>query len=276
MSATLLHISDLHFGTIVETAVEALLHAVDEIKPDVVVCTGDVTQRCRTDELRGFVGLIDRLRPLPLVCLPGNHDVDWWPPWRRMTAPLHHWRAVVPEDVQRKSLRVGDVVLAALPSVNPKRQVKGTITAESSSSLPPLWGDAVVRVAYTHHPIALDRHPDGNDVVTNAPEAAVALCDAGVDVLLSGHVHVPFALTTEVPFPTLKRPYVLIGAGTSTSWRVRGLNPRSMQVIKVHGDAVDVQRYENGEGHPRFAPVGTSHFRREAAGWRTADGARTA
>jgi len=277
MSARVLHISDLHFGTIVDTAMSGVLDVVATCRPDVVVISGDVTQRSRADEFAAFSDFLALLQPLPVLACAGNHDVEWHKPWRRFTAPLRSFNAAVPESARVPALVVDDVVLAPAPSVSPLRAVSGRITAatiattaaalSSASSSSSSSSSPKVRVAFTHHPLALDRPAVPPDVCIDAATSAAALSAAGIDLLLSGHVHVPFSMTTAVPFPTL-RPFVLAGAGTAMSWRTRGLAPRSLQILDISSDAIAIERREMGPGQPEFGVVGVSRFSRHDDGWR--------
>lgn len=272
MSARVLHISDLHFGTIVETALSAVLDVIATCHPDVVIISGDVTQRSRADEFAAFSTFLSLLAPLPVLACAGNHDVEWFKPWRRITAPLLSFNAAVPAEARVPALLINDVVIAPAPSVSPLRPVSGRITrgtiaataaALSSTATP----DTTIRIAFTHHPLALDRPAAPPDVCIDAATSAAALSAAGIDLLLSGHVHVPFSMTTAVPFPSL-RPFVLAGAGTTTSWRTRGLAPRSLQIVDVATDTIAIERREMGPAQPEFGIVGVSRFSRHDDGWR--------
>ncbi len=293
MTITLLHISDLHFGTVIDAALQGVLQVLAHRDPDVVIVTGDVTQRGRASELRGFTDLLELLcRPRPgapgiprlVQVVPGNHDVDWWPPWRRIFAPLARFEAAVPADNRRAAVVVDDVVLLALGSVNPRRQVAGTLSPAALDDLRTIatGSPAAVRVAFTHHPLALDRPARRTHVVTNAAVAAASLAEAGIDVLLSGHLHLPFATTTATAFPTLSRAFVLAGAGTATSSRTRRDQPRALQLVTVASAHIDIERCEMAAGASSFDVVGHSHFARDppdgslssgrVAGWRSVPG----
>ena len=274
MTATLLHISDLHFGTVVDAALQGVLQVVAQQKPDLVIVTGDVTQRARRSELRGFVELCRQIAPRPLLVVPGNHDVSWWPPWHRLLAPLSAFEAHVPAEHRKPFAVVDDVLVVALPSVDPLRQVGGTTSAKGLQHLRTIINatPAALRVAFTHHPIALAAgpllHPTRpTNVVSNAAEAAAALADAGVDLLLSGHIHVPFSTTTTLDFPGLLRPFVICGGGTATSSRTRRGQPRSLQLLHVGPGSIDIERYEMPEEAKAFAVVGASGFSRAERGW---------
>ena len=82
---TLVHLSDLHFGRVDEALLEPLIESVRAAKPDVVVVSGDLTQRARTGQFRDAAAFLARL-PSPQIVVPGNHDV-----------PLHNMLARFPD-----------------------------------------------------------------------------------------------------------------------------------------------------------------------------------
>ena len=55
----LVHLSDLHFGAHDERLVEAVDWQVDQLKPDLVVISGDFTQRARTEQFRDACEFLD-------------------------------------------------------------------------------------------------------------------------------------------------------------------------------------------------------------------------
>ena len=71
---TIIQASDLHFGMILQPTLEPLLESMWAIAPDLVIVSGDVTQRARVDEFRAARAYIERM-PGPRLVIPGNHDV---------------------------------------------------------------------------------------------------------------------------------------------------------------------------------------------------------
>ncbi|RUY20638.1 hypothetical protein EN979_36005, partial [Mesorhizobium sp. M7A.F.Ca.US.001.04.2.1] len=71
---TIAHLSDLHFGRIDQTVSDALAAEVRAADPDIVVVSGDMTQRARKQEFAQARAFLDTL-PYPQLVVPGNHDV---------------------------------------------------------------------------------------------------------------------------------------------------------------------------------------------------------
>ena len=88
--ARLVHLSDLHFGAHDEELVAAVETSVDALKPDLVVVSGDFTQRARTEQFEEACQFLERLRDggHEVLGVPGNHDVPLYDVLRRFLSPL--------------------------------------------------------------------------------------------------------------------------------------------------------------------------------------------
>ncbi len=80
---TIVHISDLHFNWINEAAVPAAVQAIQSIEPDIVAVSGDLTQHARRREFEAAVAFLKQL-PGRHIVVPGNHDMAFLNPWRRV------------------------------------------------------------------------------------------------------------------------------------------------------------------------------------------------
>src|SRR6266849_6643362 len=97
MSRTIAHLSDIHFGTVDPAILAPLIDAVRELAPHVVVVSGDLTQRARTEEFLAARAFLDRL-PQPQVVVPGNHDVPLYNVYERFVERLERYkRYITPE-----------------------------------------------------------------------------------------------------------------------------------------------------------------------------------
>ena len=84
--SVVLHISDTHFGTELPPVVDALVALAAQQHPDLVVLSGDITQRARPSQFRAAKAFVDRLGA-PLLAVPGNHDIALFDLWSRLTSP---------------------------------------------------------------------------------------------------------------------------------------------------------------------------------------------
>ncbi|HSH46270.1 MAG TPA: metallophosphoesterase, partial [Longimicrobiales bacterium] len=120
---TILHVSDLHFGPpYVPRVGEALLQAAEALEPDVVVASGDFTQRARAEQFAEARRYLDRLPDVPTVVVPGNHDVPLFRVWERIFSPYDMYRRYIAEELDQV-IRVEGAVIVALNSTSPLRAI---------------------------------------------------------------------------------------------------------------------------------------------------------
>src|SRR5215217_6665797 len=96
---TLVHLSDLHFGRIDEATLEPLAALIERIAPDVLVVSGDLTQRARKTQFEEARAYLERL-PKPQIVVPGNHDVPLYRVWERFFNPLGKYRRHFSADLE--------------------------------------------------------------------------------------------------------------------------------------------------------------------------------
>jgi 3',5'-cyclic AMP phosphodiesterase CpdA len=89
---TLIHLSDLHFGRTDPEIIEPLVAQVHELKPDLVVVSGDLTQRARSSQFKEARAFLNML-PQPQLVVPGNHDVPLFNVAARLLQPLRNTNA---------------------------------------------------------------------------------------------------------------------------------------------------------------------------------------
>ena len=91
-----LHISDLHFGRIHPPAIESLdqFIAMQDKKIDLIVMTGDWTQRARKNQYKAAAEFISR-SPIPVLTIPGNHDIPLYNFFARLLQPLRNYNKYI-------------------------------------------------------------------------------------------------------------------------------------------------------------------------------------
>ena len=95
---TLAHISDLHFGTEIPAAVNGILAALAEIRPNLVVVSGDFTQRARDWQFAEAQRFLDQIQA-PKLIVPGNHDIPLFNIWDRFFNPTERYRRFISPDL---------------------------------------------------------------------------------------------------------------------------------------------------------------------------------
>jgi 3',5'-cyclic AMP phosphodiesterase CpdA len=247
MTIRIAHLSDIHFGGELTQATEAAVEAVARLDPAVVVVTGDLTLNGLHGEFRAARDWLGRLGRATVVT-PGNHDTPYWNLPLRALRPFDRYeRYIGPHermafDAPQLSVRALNSARGAQPRLD---WSKGAIAADKLKEID--WGGGA-RVFACHHPLIDLAGSPVTGGVHGGAAAAGLLADAGVDLVLTGHVHVPFAL----PLTTGERPCYAIGAGT-LSQRLRG-SPASFMTIDVTELAFEVtvqawtgERFEPGD-----------------------------
>lgn len=264
---TLVHLSDLHFGRIDPAVLGPLEDAVAEAAPDVVVVSGDLTQRARSAQFRAAAGFLARL-PRPQVVVPGNHDVPLYDVTRRMLAPLARFRRHVhaepfPEYVDDTLAVVGVNTARALVFKGGRiNRAQVAALARRFDALPP----TCVRVVVSHHPFEEGPHGEARDRVGRAGMAMRALASCRVDLFLSGHLHRTHQALAE---PVREGGYagLVVHAGTAASTRGRG-EANAFNVLRVASDALVLDTLAFDPQAGRFASCASARYRRSPErGW---------
>lgn len=264
---TLVHLSDLHFGRVDAGLLEPLLASVADAKPDLVVVSGDLTQRARKREFEQARAFLDRL-PHPQIVVPGNHDVPLYRVWERFLSPLGKYRRIVEADLEPSFV---DAEIAVL-GINTARSLtfkNGRINEEQMTAIKrrfePL-GDSVLKVVVTHHPFDLPDQGDDVDLVGRGRAAMEVFSHCGVDLLLAGHFHLSEAGSTAARHDIAGYSALVVQAGTATSTRGRG-EENSFNVLRVRRDEIVVERMSWPVDAKAFARHGTERFARDGARW---------
>jgi 3',5'-cyclic AMP phosphodiesterase CpdA len=266
----LVHLSDLHFGAHDERLVDAVEQRIDELKPDLVVISGDFTQRARTEQFRDACEFLGGLHDSghEVLGVPGNHDVPLYDVLRRFLSPLARYRRFIDETLCPFIELPGVAVLG----INTARSLTfkdGRINRQQVEFIRETFARTpreAVRVLVTHHPLfALTVGDEVERAIGRQELALDAIEEAGVDMLLAGHNH--HASTHEASdLVTRAGSALVVQAGTATSTRVRE-QEQSFNVIDLadggvtitvevwKGDeyaAGDAQRYGWREGRWRI------------------------
>lgn len=260
----LVHLSDLHFGRDRPELLEPLISAVNDLAPDAIAISGDLTQRARRREFAAARAFVDRLRA-PCLIVPGNHDVPLDRPLRRLFNPWGRYRKWFGPELEPLHRDAG-LLLIGVNTVNPLAWQRGWIARRALRRIRSALETAppgLSRIVVMHHP--LEHLPDQSKSLTHGAERAVdALAAAGADVVLSGHLHSwraePFAQREG------RAGVIQVQAGTGLSTRLRGeLN--DFNLLTLGPERVTVERFVAEAMSHGFQPGETAHFRANATGW---------
>ena len=257
MSFSLVHLSDPHFGGLADLA---QIHAVESLLPDLepqlIVVSGDLTQRARHGEFQAARAFIKELeRTAPVYVQPGNHDVQWW------------WRPLIPFDrdpIYAKyrsyfgshlapTLDLPDAIVAgaltsygvAWGSLTPRLRdmaVKGHLPNREMKRVSALFRRArpeQARILVVHHNVTRGEL-SGRMGLARWKAAQRRIVASGADIVLCGHDHQETA-------DQIDERTVVSCAGT-LSTRSRGGRPSSFNRVTIEPDSIVIEMY-------RFEPT---------------------
>ena len=260
---TIAHISDLHFGRIAHPGiVEALTAEVNTASVDLVVLSGDLTQRARPHEFEAAQAMLAAIEP-PTLVVPGNHDVyPWWRPLKRLRTPLERYKRRITEDLA-PSFEAEGVAVLGISTAHGATIKGGRITNGDRAAIRDYFAgapDAVLRVLVLHHHLTKIRRVGRHDVARQARKTLDAAAEAGVHLILCGHLHVSHIETLTVD----RRRIVVASAGTATSNRWREptgpVNFYNRITVEPGAFAVEERRFVPEEA--RFVRDGVTRFDR--------------
>ncbi len=227
--SVLLQVSDPHFGTERTPVVEALLALATQLRPELVVLSGDITQRARPGQFSAARAAMDRLGAA-LLALPGNHDIPLFDLWSRLTRPYARYSAAFGSDLA-PVFASGELLVIGVNTTRARRHKDGEVSSEQIDAVARQLRQATpeqLRVVVVHQPIDVMRKEDRPNRLHNHSAAQQAWAAAGADVVMGGHIHLPYVM----PLPGLARPVWAVQAGTAVSSRVRSGVPNSVNVVR--------------------------------------------
>ena len=275
----LIHLSDLHFGAHDPRLVDAVAARVDEEKPDLVVISGDFTQRARTEQFKLACEFLDRLREAghDVLAVPGNHDVPLYDVFRRFLSPLTRYKRYI-DDTLCPVHELAGVTVVGINTARSLTFSDGRINEEQMKFIRETFGRSApnaLRVLVTHHPLfALPVGETGEvkRAVGRNDLALDAAAESGVDVLLAGHHHTASTHSAR-DLVTRAGPALVVQAGTATSMRLRD-EEQSFNRIDIDGESVTLtlQSWKD----ERFESSTEQRYEREGDHWRIAGAEKVA
>lgn len=253
--AVVLHISDTHFGTEQPAVMEALQRLSAALCPDLLILSGDITQRARRGQFAAAAAFVERLGIAARVVVPGNHDIPLFDLAARALAPYRNYRRAFGAELE-PSFESPELLVLGVNSTRPRHHTDGSIGAEQIDRVGRrLRGAAArqLRIVVLHHPVRAIVDSDIDNLAHNRETALREWAAAGADLVLGGHIHLPYvrALTTG------PRAMWAVQAGTAVSRRTRGRIPNSVNVVRVaaseEATMVSIDRWDFSATEGRFA-----------------------
>jgi 3',5'-cyclic AMP phosphodiesterase CpdA len=267
--ARLVHLSDLHFGAHDERLVEGVAASVDQLKPDLVVVSGDFTQRARTEQFKEACRFLEQLRDAghEVLGVPGNHDVPLYDVLRRFLSPLTRYRRFIDETLC-PFVEIDGLAVLGINTARSFTFKDGRISEEQVEFIRETFARTdpdATRVLVTHHPLFAVPVGEQLERAVGRHELALdSIEEAGVDLLLAGHAH-HASVHSAADLVTRAGGALVIQAGTATSTRVREQS-QSFNVIDIENGNVTLTVECWGE--TGFEPKDAEKFEYREGRWR--------
>jgi 3',5'-cyclic AMP phosphodiesterase CpdA len=239
---TIAQISDLHFGRHSTTAAEDLLASLAANVPDLVVISGDFTQRARRAEFIQARHFLDQI-PQPKLVVPGNHDMPLYDLLGRFMTPFakyHHY--VSPVGLKGDLFRDEEIAVLGLNTARRFTHKSGRISMEQIAHIRRTFSDAppeVFKALATHHPLGFPSGERPLELAGRSAPALEAIAAAGVHLLMSGHHHRALSGDRDIGIGA-KGSVLIVHAGTAISTRIRGSEGNSYNLIRVTGKHLSI------------------------------------
>ena len=265
------HLSDVHFGANDPRLADSLLADLASLGPDLVVVSGDLTQRATTEQLteaRAFLDQIDRA----ILVIPGNHDVPLFDLPARLLSPTRRFETLVSAD-RDPLVHVPGIVALGLDSMPRWRWKAGHISKRQASRVVETLSSCptgVWRLLVTHHPVL----PDHLSSMIGRAELIEACGATHVNLLLSGHTHTPRTDVVSLGVGPSAPAALAIGAGTAISHRTREVE-NAYTLIELgdpSAEGASITVRVRTPDHLTWRDHSMAHFLTTAEGVRSVDG----
>jgi len=246
----IIQISDLHYGSEFEPDyMENVINYIENISPDIVVCTGDIVHKGRTVQFKSVLPYLNRIKDITrFMAIPGNHDAK--------NSGLIYFERIVGPRRSRIIIDEKDTLIVGICSAKDDIAY-GECGDEQLDWLGRQFDKNLENriIAVHHHLIPVPLSGQKFTTVKDAGEILEFTQLFEVDLVLMGHRHVPHAYVIG--------PTTFLYCGTSTSTKVRADDSPSFNHIFLHEGDLEVYMVdsrnlkksillERKEGHTKF------------------------
>ena len=227
--SVLLQVSDPHFGTERASVVEALVAMSEQQRPDLLVLSGDITQRARASQFRKARAFTDLLG-MSVLAIPGNHDIPLFNIGARLLHPYARHCEAFGDELEPVHSSP-DLLVLCVNTTRWYRHKNGEVSAQQIERVARRLagaGPAQLRVVVVHQPVAALRAGEVHNLLRGRAAALRHWAAAGADLVMGGNIHLPYVMA----LPDLARPMWAVQAGTAVSSRVRDGVPNSVNLLR--------------------------------------------
>lgn len=229
---------------------------VRERRPDLVIVSGDLTQRAKREQFEQAREFVDRM-PVPTITVPGNHDVPMYRFWERIFAPYGSYRKYFSEELE-PVYRDEELLAVGVNTAHGWTIEGGRVRRKRLNEVREILENTpsgLFKIVVAHHHLIPPPRFERQAVSRNAYEAIDVFSSAGVDLILSGHKHQSYIGNSEEFYPKGRPPVVIVHSGTTTSNRGRGSekDKNTCCWIELEGELIRVSQLRWDPGLERFA-----------------------
>lgn len=260
--SVVVQISDTHFGTERPEVVAALVRFVRGLRSDVVVLSGDITQRARRSQFAASARFCRELGVPRVLAIPGNHDIPLFDPVARLFRPYANFERAFGRELEPEH-ESDSLLIVTVNTTRAHRHKHGEVSPaqiERVSRRLSQAGAEQLRIVVVHQPVHVIARSDENNLLRGCESAVRAWARAGADLVAGGHIHLPYVRELGSRFSELERKMWAVQAGTAVSRRIRGGIPNSINVIRYDPSPerrCRVERYDHDASRGAFVPIET-------------------
>lgn len=274
-----LQISDPHFGTEVAPVKAALEQLAARLQPQLLILSGDITQRARRAQFAAARAFVDRLGIPHELVIAGNHDIPLFNLPARLLWPYAGWQRVFGRELE-PVIELPRLLAIGVRTTRRWRHKHGQVSAAQIARVAArlrAGRPEQLKLVVTHQPLDVITASDRNNLLRGHVVARAAWIEAGADLFLAGHIHLPHLRPLSSPELPASQPRpghlpMAVQAGTALSHRLRGAMPNSVNVIELYaadpaaagGTRIDgwVRRFDFHAPSGAFAPAAELAFHR--------------
>lgn len=253
----ILHISDLHFGPyFCEQAAQSLLAWCQKNNPDLILVSGDLTQRAKPSQFKQCASYFQTLSlTCPVIPIPGNHDIPLYRFYERLSSPYDLYRKYIDQNLTRMLQPASGIAIAALNTTHPRKKITNFYWDEAEFSQAATFFAATETSCFRI--LAVHQNPFATPHLAPS-KIADYLAKNRIQLLLSGHTHDSFVYAVnEGTFQSLRA-----GCGTTLSTRRRGRERQhnSLMLYNWSSPKLTIERYRLEMGSSDFCEHGHWEF----------------
>ncbi|RTZ47468.1 metallophosphoesterase [Candidimonas sp. SYP-B2681] len=256
-----LHISDPHFGTERARVVKALERLAHSQAPTVVILSGDITQRARNVEFNAASAFMDRLAIPSRLVIAGNHDIPLFDLATRLFRPYLRYKRAFGDDLEPIH-ESSELLVIGVRTTRRYRHIEGEVSVRQIERVAQRLKQAAqdqLRIVVTHQPVHVTHASDEEHLLRGHEQAISKWAEAGVDLILGGHIHRPFICGLHDRVANMPRQVWAVQAGTAVSSRIRHDSSNSINLIRHAFDGMPrhcvVERWDYDDDSDEFIMI---------------------